>query len=151
MKTMQTITKRTFTIVAFFSAGALFFPLTGCTVGMTTNQHRADVQSAASAQDLTLGKVQREIRRGMSGAEVAQALGSPNIVTKDESGMETWVYDKIATEVAYSQSNNGLIIFFYGESSRSGAASVTQRTLTVVIKFNPQSRVEAFSYHSSKF
>ncbi len=36
-------------------------------------------------QNLTVGSVQREVRIGMSGAEVAEALGSPNIVITDET------------------------------------------------------------------
>jgi hypothetical protein len=41
----------------------------------------------------------------MSGTEVAVALGSPNIVTRDSGGKETWIYDKIATEASYSKSS----------------------------------------------
>ena len=43
----------------------------------------------------------------MAGPEdqVATALGSPNIVTRDAEGRETWIYDKIATEASYSNSN----------------------------------------------
>ena len=33
----------------------------------------------------------------------------------------------------------------------AGAASTTQKTLTVLIKFGQDQRVETFSYHSSKF
>src|SRR5437763_709289 len=49
-------------------------------------------------REMTLGIVQKEISTGMSQASVAEALGSPNIVTRDDDGMETWIYDKIATE-----------------------------------------------------
>ena len=87
----------------------------------------------------------------MSGAEVSEALGSPNIVTKDENGMETWVYDKIATEVSYSKGSSGMFLILGGFSNQSGAASSTQKTLTVIIKFNDQSKVDSFSYHASKF
>ena len=47
-----------------------------------------------SANGLTVGTVQREIRIGMSGADVAQGLGSPNIITTDDQRREAWVYDK---------------------------------------------------------
>ena len=40
-------------------------------------------------RDMTVGIVQKEIRVGMSQADVAEALGSPNIVTKDNEGSET--------------------------------------------------------------
>ena len=54
---------------------------------------------------MTLGIVQKEIRVGLSQADVAAALGSPNIVTKDSADKETWVYDKIASEASYSASS----------------------------------------------
>ena len=42
---------------------------------------------------LTLGKVQSQIKKGMSQAEVLEVLGSPNIVTKNSSGNEGWPYE----------------------------------------------------------
>ena len=123
--------------------------------------------SGENQPGLTVGTVQREIRVGMSGAEVASVLGSPNIVTSDEDRRETWVYDKIATERAYSADSGGIATLILGGgpvgagalgggaapgySSGAGASSTTQRTLTVVIKFDKQSRVRDFAYHSSKF
>jgi len=120
---------------------------TACT---TVTNHRENLHSTQDAE-LTVGKVQKEIRKGMSGAEVAEVLGSPNIVTKDENEDETWVYDKIATEVSYSESQTAMFLFIGGTASQSGGAAMTQKTLTVVIKFDANSKVKAFSYHSSKF
>jgi outer membrane protein assembly factor BamE (lipoprotein component of BamABCDE complex) len=97
---------------------------------------------------LTVGKVQKEIRIGMSSADVIQTLGSPNVVTTDEERREVWVYDKIATEVVYSQSDSGLKFLTSGSS---GAASKSQRTLTVVIKFDVDGKVRDFAYHTSSF
>ena len=54
-------------------------------IGCTTVDNRSNLQSVKE-QDITVGKVQKEVRVGMSGAQVAEALGSPNIVTKDEGG-----------------------------------------------------------------
>ena len=130
-------------------------------------QHQQDLGSTKE-REMTLGIVQKEIRVGMSQADVATALGSPNIVTKDGEGKETWVYDKIATEASYSQSGGGvgggvgaggvagnaLILGGVGGgySRGAGAASTTQKTLTVIIKFDKKTNsVESFSYHTSKF
>jgi len=118
--------------------------------GCTSVDNRSNLHSVKE-QDLTVGKVQKEIKVGMSGAQVAEVLGSPNIVTKDEGGDETWVFDKIATEASYSENSNGLFLILYATGGRSGAAAVTQRTLTVVIKFDVNSKVKSFSYHASKF
>jgi outer membrane protein assembly factor BamE (lipoprotein component of BamABCDE complex) len=111
--------------------------------------------------------VQKEIRVGMSGAEVATVLGSPNIVTSDEERRETWIYDKLSTERAYSSSAGGVNALILGGApvgsallggglggrygSEAGASSTTQKTLTVVIKFDKAGRVRDFAYHTSKF
>ncbi|MFT6773508.1 MAG: outer membrane protein assembly factor BamE (lipoprotein component of BamABCDE complex), partial [Paracoccaceae bacterium] len=109
--------------------------------------------AAGAAQDkLTVGSVQREIREGQSGADVAAALGSPNIVTSDSEGGETWVYDRIATTNAYSTSQAGInALFLAGASASAGASTTTQRTLTVIIRFDRSKRVSSFSYRSSSF
>lgn len=116
----------------------------------TVEDNRRDTADTRG-RELTAGLVKREITKGMSGAAVAEALGSPNIVTKDSDERETWVYDKIATEASYSQSQNGLFLILGGSSNQSGAASTTQRTLTVVIKFDKNDKVESFTYNQSKF
>lgn len=103
----------------------------------------------------------------MTQAEVAEALGSPNIVTKDAEGKETWIYDKIASEASYSRDTGSiggageaggvtgttliLGLIGGGYSKESGAVAKTQKTLTVIIKFNKEVKVESFSYHASKF
>ena len=119
----------------------------GC---MTAAQHQQSLPSAKE-REMTTGIVQKEIHIGMSQAEVATALGSPNIVTRDSSNKETWIYDKIASEASYSQSHGYGTILLLGFSRDAGAVSTTQKTLTVVIKFDEKNLVESFSYHASKF
>jgi outer membrane protein assembly factor BamE (lipoprotein component of BamABCDE complex) len=117
------------------------------------SQHANEVNAARNASDrLTAGTVQREIRQGMSGADVASALGSPNVVTSDELRRETWVYDRISTERAYSESTGGVsALFLAGVGQRAGAAQTSQRSLTVIIRFDENSRVRDFSYRQSSF
>lgn len=134
--------------------------LAGC---MSASQHAADVKKGADADRLTVGTVQREIRQGMSGAEVAEVLGSPNIVSTDEKRREVWVYDKVATDTVYSTSQGGVAALVLGVGSevgglgagsagrRAGARSTTQRTLTIIIKFDEVGKVRDFSYHASQF
>ncbi len=64
----------------------------------SASHHQQDV--AGEGDGLTVGVVQKDIHKGMAGAEVAEALGSPNIVTSDENGGEVWIYDRISTEKA---------------------------------------------------
>lgn len=109
-------------------------------------------------QNLSVGNVQREIHMGMSGAEVAEALGSPNIVTTDEDRNETWIYDKISTRVSESETRGatGTIRFLevwgpIAATSRSNRTTSSQRTLTVIIKFDEHDKVRDFAYHTSRF
>ena len=119
----------------------------GC---MSAGKHEQNLKSVKE-KEMTLGIVQRDIRIGMSQADVSEALGSPNIVTKDREGKETWVYDKIASEASYSASRGYWTLILFGSSKESAQASSTQKTLTVVIKFDEKNAVEKITYHSSKF
>lgn len=123
--------------------------LAGC---QSASQHAADVSKANDNLDrLTVGKVQREIKIGMTNADVIQALGSPNIVTTDEQRRESWVYDKVSTNVTYSNSSGGAFLILGAVSGQTGAASRNQKTLTIIIKFDDNKKVRDFAYHTSTF
>ncbi len=107
-------------------------------------------ETYADTNKMTLGTVQKEIRKGMSQHDVAIALGSPNIVTQDAEGKESWIYDKIATQVKTS-GTSGIILFFQTGADYVNRRDTSQQTLTVVIKFNECKQVDTVSYHSSKF
>lgn len=115
--------------------GVLF--LSGCMVGYQGQDDK-----------ITVGTVQRKISVGMPSAEVVEALGSPNIVSTDEERREVWIYDKIATDVTASTTAAGIPLLIFGSSS---ARSSSQRTLTVIIKFDKSGKVRDFAYHSSRF
>ncbi len=129
------------------SVGAMLISVSGCTTP-TASQHAEQLGSTAE-REMTVGIVQRDIERGMSKTEVAEALGSPNIVSSDAEGLETWIYDKIATEVSVSAGRRGIISIIIGDKI-TAATSQTQKTLTVIIKFK-DGLVHDFSYHSSTF
>ena len=144
----------------------LGFIAISCVGCASVAQHRQEVRND-DADRLSVGKVQREIRVGMSSAEVVEVLGSPNMVTTDEKRREVWVYDKIATEHAYSTSSGGISALILGGfvggsgamgggagpsfSKGSGASSTSQRTLTIIIKFDEQNKVRDFAYRQSSF
>lgn len=129
------------------------------TAGCSAQHHAADVRAAEETNRLTVGTVQREIHLGMSAADVAYVLGSPNIVTTDDQRNETWIYDKISSDVTYSRSEGSIVGLIFGNSAAgagvgstsAGSASTSQRTLTVVIKFDDANLVRDFSYHTSQF
>lgn len=121
----------------------------------TASQHAADVRKAQTTDDrISIGTVQREIRVGMSSAAVVEALGSPNMVTTDDKRRETWVYDKVSTERVYSQDSAGpgvLFLLLLSAESSAGAGSTSQRTLTIIIKFDENQKVRDFAYRTSSF
>ncbi|UCG34902.1 MAG: hypothetical protein JSW17_05265 [Candidatus Omnitrophota bacterium] len=119
----------------------------GCS---SAGSHLRSVQSGVGDR-ITVGKVQREITIGMTAGEVVEVLGSPNIVSTDENRREVWIYDKIATDVSYSASEGGLTLLLLGVGGASRAASKSQRTLTVIIKFDENNMVRDFAYHTSRF
>ena len=84
--------------------------------------------------------------------ESDRLLGSPNIVNSDDQRRETWVYDRMSSERVYSSSSGGVnALFLAGATSQAGATQSTQRTLTVIIRFNSSGEVRDFSYRSSSF
>lgn len=130
--------------------------------------------SSAYGQGLTLGVVQKYIHNGMSQDEVVLSLGSPNIVTQDANGKETWVYDKMSSSLTTRDKRESSVenamdarYFWHGiltfatlglihkdtKPELKDVAQVvsSQNTLTIVIKFDQSNRVESYSYHSSKF
>ncbi len=128
----------------------------------TAEDHRAAV-SNTDKDRISVGTAQREIKVGMSTSDVVEVLGSPNMVTTDDQRRESWIYDKISTEKVYSTSSGGLGLIFGGIggpvggatggsfSSGAGAASTTQRTLTIIVKFDAAGKVRDYAYHSSSF
>ena len=115
--------------------------------GCSADYHANKVQKGMDANKITVGTVQQEIKIGMSSAAVIEAIGSPNVITTDENRREVWVYDKFATDVASSKGS--WTILLAGQSA--GAASASQRTLTVVIKYDEEKKVRDFAYHTSRF
>jgi len=119
--------------------------LTGC---VSASNHANQVQSPSN---LSVGAAQKQIKVGMSGADVLQALGSPNMVSTDDQRREVWVYDKVATDTVQSSSTGWVFAVLAGGQTSSGASSSSQRTLTIIVKFDEQNLVRDFAYHSSKF
>lgn len=121
------------------------------TLGLTScNAKKFYNDTYQNPQELTLGVVQKEICEGMPQDQVAIALGSPNIVTKDASDKETWIYDKIATEVRQS-GTAGIFLFCQTGADYVNRKDVSQKTLTVIIKFDNNRLVEKITYNQSKF
>jgi outer membrane protein assembly factor BamE (lipoprotein component of BamABCDE complex) len=143
--------------------GVLALAAIACASGApAAGEERAD-RTGAGGTAFTLGRVQRELRPGLSQAEVVERLGSPNILTRDAAGREAWVYDRVSSEVEVSSA--GLGIGGAGTGAGGSFAGVvgvhagkhsekrrsSQRALTVVIRFSAAGAVESFSWHDSRF
>ena len=119
-------------------------------------------QSPDNINKLTLGKVQQTLKKGMSQGEIIVALGSPNMVTSDANGLETWVYDKLSTEVNSNSQKKSFNLLggvigskigvgaTGGSSSKNSNTSSSQKTLTVVLKFI-EKKLETYTYNASSF
>ena len=128
---------------------------------------QVELATRIKEQQMTLGLVQRNIKVGTSQTDVAEILGSPNIVTQDADGLETWIYDKVSSITAYGSSGFGVGLGGFGGGYGSGGlggglANVgynkngginqsVQKTLTVVLKFDNNHNVSSFTYHMSAF
>jgi len=100
---------------------------------------------------LTVAKAQREIKIGMPSADVVEVLGSPNMVTTDAQRRETWVYDKVSTNVSSSQTESGVWLLIATVGGSSSRSSSNQRTLTIIVKFDENNLVRDFAYRTSTF
>ena len=101
--------------------------------------------------NLTVGKVQGEIMVGMSAAAVAEVLGSPNIVTTDEKRREVWIYDKVSSDSVDTKNSFGGSIIILGGSTSQRQRTKTQKTLTIIIKYDEEKMVRDFAYNYSQF
>lgn len=108
----------------------------------------ADEVARSEKQNLTVGEVQRSIKKGMPGGQVVGILGSPNVVSTDENGNEVWIYDRFYTEQVASGSNG---LTFTLSDVGAGAVRSSQSSITVIIKYDANNKVRDFAYHKSSF
>lgn len=128
--------------IYILSVLSLVLTVTGCGGG----------QAQIPEDRLTVGKVQGEIKVGLPASQVAELLGSPNIVTTDEKRREVWIYDKVSTDrVDMSRSSFAGIILVMGARSSESSSSQRQRTLTIIIKYDEDKKVRDFAYNYTQF
>jgi outer membrane protein assembly factor BamE (lipoprotein component of BamABCDE complex) len=108
-------------------------------------------QAEIKEDRLTVGRVQGEVKVGMSAAQVAELLGSPNIVTTDDKRREVWIYDKVSTDRVDTASSSYAGLIILGANSSDRSSSQRQRTLTIIIKYDEDKKVRDFAYNSTQF
>jgi hypothetical protein len=129
-------------------------------------------QPAPRPGRLSYGAVTSTVKKNQTTqAELLDLFGGPNISTTDADGLETWVYERSAsdTDVAGSSDARNLNAFF-GAGGNVGGATVgggvaggasssrdrsrtsnSVRNLTVIVKFNPDKTVRDYSVRQSTF
>jgi len=95
----------------------------------------------------SIAAVQRDVKIGMSSSEVVSILGSPNMVTTDSQRRETWVYDRVSTNV--SASSSGWTLLLAGGNRAN--VSQNQRTMTIIIHFDNDSKVRDMAWRQASF
>jgi outer membrane protein assembly factor BamE (lipoprotein component of BamABCDE complex) len=136
-------------VIPIISIAVVSLFISGCYPTSLAEQQRDMNAAKGEGDNLSIAKVQREIKIGMSSADVVVVLGSPNMVTTDDKRRESWVYDKVSTEGMVSTSSGAR--FLWLPADNKAAASRTQKTLTIVIKFDEKGLVRDFAYNTSKF
>ena len=114
--------------------------------------------------ELTHGNVQMTLKVGeTSQTQVLEAFGAPNITSIDGTGQEVWTYQRHATVAQSSEKSGSWSILLGGAASgiaglagagmSSSAAGFeqTQRTMTLIIKFDAKKVVSDFRSRSSEF
>lgn len=119
-------------------------------------------KTSTESSRLTLGLIQQTVKKGVSKDEIVSALGSPNMVTSSSESSETWIYDRISTEVQAEASSGGARVLggviggnagagvSAGTSSSATAAVRSQKTLTVIIKFS-KGKVDSYQTRATSF
>ncbi len=126
------------TILALLFVGVV----TGCTP-------QSDIINKTT---LTQGAIRMTVKVGQTTkTEVIEKLGSPNITSLDAQGHEVWTYQKHATTSKSNRSESFRFFIIFGRSSSNSGFESTQRTFTLIIKFNEKGIVKDFRSQSSSF
>jgi hypothetical protein len=136
---------------------------------------RVDSPTAGTVErpsNLSYGTVTATVKKNVTTQmDLVNLFGGPNISTTDADGAETWVYERTAstTDTAGSADQKQFAAFF-GAGAQIGSATLgggaaggtakqndqrrtvnSVRTLTVVVKFNPDKTVKDYSARASYF
>lgn len=101
---------------------------------------------------LTSGNVSMNLKVGeTTQAQVLEVFGAPNIVTMDGARNTVWSYQRHATVAQASGSSNYWTIVLTGGANQAAGFSETQRTITLIIKFDGNNVVSDFRSRTSDF
>ncbi|KAA3629591.1 MAG: hypothetical protein DWQ09_04960 [Proteobacteria bacterium] len=129
----------------------ILFALSVLTIGNGCVVPQA-VPTTEANSPLTHGNVQLTLKKGVTTQqEVLEKFGAPNIVTHDSAGQEVWTYQRHATVAQSNSSSTYATIILFGGSSRSSGFEQSQKTMTLIIKFDANKMVSDFKSMYSSF
>ncbi|MDB5576051.1 MAG: hypothetical protein JWR80_1227 [Bradyrhizobium sp.] len=119
--------------------------ITGCATPAPApvDQRNSALTSGNVSMNLEVGKTTQ--------AQVLDTFGAPNIVTMDGSRNTVWSYQRHATVSQSSSASNYWTIILAGGSNQAAGFSETQRTITLIIKFDKNNVVSDFRSRTSDF
>ena len=102
--------------------------------------------------ELTHGNVQMNIKKGeTTQTQILETFGAPNITSIDASGQEVWTYQRMATVAQSSASSSYWTVILAGGTNTAAGFEQSQRTMTLIIKFDEKKVVSDFRSRSSEF
>jgi outer membrane protein assembly factor BamE (lipoprotein component of BamABCDE complex) len=128
---------------ALIAVGLSLFGACATPVFAQIDQKNGPLTSGNIAMNLEVGKTTQ--------ANVLEAFGAPNIVTMDGARNTVWSYQKHATVTQSNSSSSFWTIILTGGAKRADGFSSTQRTITLIIKFDANNVVSDFRSRTSDF
>lgn len=128
----------------FQSALIMLVALSGCASAPNPVEQRNSALTHGNVQlNLSVGKTTQ--------AEVLEKFGSPNITTMDGARNEIWSYQRHATVSQSAGSASAWSIVLFGGGQYAEGFQQSQRTITLIIKFDANHVVSDFRSRSSDF
>ena len=108
--------------------------------------------AAAPSNPLTPGNVSLHLQVGKTTqTEVLEVFGAPNIVTQDGQHQDVWSYQRHASVVHETETGGYFNIIVAGAGSSRSSRESTERTVTLIIKFDANHVVSDFQSRASEF
>lgn len=123
---------------------ALASVLVGCaTAPAPVDQRNSALTSGNVSMNLVVGQTTQ--------AQVLEVFGAPNIVTMDGERNTVWSYQRHATVTQASGGSNYWTVVLLGGGQYAEGFQETQRTITLIIKFDKNNVVSDFHSRTSDF
>ena len=85
----------------------------------------------------------------------SRGFSSPNIISRDKQGNETWTYDRISRQSVSGSTAGigvgGIFGWLFGVSKSTSSSSSSSKSITVIITFDDNKSVIDFAYQSLEF